>query len=228
MKRSSIAVLALVLVGAAAQRPGGGTSRGSLRSGPPTLTNPNSSSYRNWGYGPRLRTPFIEPWTGAHRWMQPRSFPNPLILNWTGWSPFDPFWFYNAPDPGYPIGPYWPDNYSEPSNIPVQPPPAVEPQVPMGGETAPQAEESSNADTSGMPVYRGPGSPPDISDEHPLLIALKNRWAYTVLKYWVKGNTFHFITTQGDHMQVPANMLDRVYPAPNRAPKTDPKADLTH
>jgi hypothetical protein len=67
-----------------------------------------------------------------------------------------------------------------------------------------------------MPVYRGPASPPGTSDEHPPLIALKNRWAYTALKYWVKGKTFYFITTQGDHMQVPVALVERIYPTPDQ------------
>jgi hypothetical protein len=45
------------------------------------------------------------------------------------------------------------------------------------------------------------------------MIALKNRWAYTVIRYWVTAKIFHFITTQGDRMQVPVTQVDRIYPA---------------
>ena len=221
MRSPSIAIFALVLVTAAAQRPGGGTSHGGLPSGPPTLTNPNPFSPSNWGSPARFGTASIG--TGAHRLWRSGSFSSPLILNWNVRSPLDDFGFYNAPDPGYPVGRYWPDYYAQSSNMPAFPPVPIEQQSPTRRETPSEVAESSMADTSGMPVYRGPASPPDTSDEHPPLIALKNHWAYTVLKYWVKGNMFHFITTQGDLMQVSTNMLDRIYPTPTRTPKTEPK-----
>ena len=224
MRRSSIGILALVLV-AAAQRPGGGIVPGGLRRGPPTLSNPNPFSRPNWGFAPRFGA---GPWADATKWRRRGSFPNPLILNWNSWLPFDAFGLYNAPDSSYPIGPFLPDDYAQPSYVPVVPPAPLERQGPMGGETPPEAAESSMADTSEMPVYRGPASPPSGSDEHPPLIALRNRWAYTALKYWVKGKTFYFITTQGDHMQVPANVVDRIYPTPTRPPKTEPNREAVH
>lgn len=217
MRRSSTAILVFVLVITVAQQPGGGASRGGLRSGPPTLTNPNPFTHPNWQFPPRFGTGATGPWAGGHRWRRPRFFPNPLILNWNGWSPFDGYGFYNGPDQNYPAGPDWSGYYPQPSNLlPLTLPPVQVPD-PLGGGAAPEAAESSTSDTTEMPVYRGPASSPDTSNEHPPLIALKNRWAYTALKYWMKGKTFHFITTQGDHMQVPVALVERIYPTPYRA-----------
>jgi hypothetical protein len=227
MRRSSTAILALVLVTTAAQGPGGGALRGGLSSGAPTLTNPNPFTHPNWPFPPRFGTGSNGSWTSGRGGRRAGFFPDPLILNWNGWPPFDGYGFYNTPDPGYRIGPYWPDYYPQP-NVPLLPPAPVEQQGPAGGETVPEAAENSTPETTGMPVYRGPATPPDTTDEHPPLIALKNRWAYTVLKYWVKGKTFHFITTQGDHMQVSTNMVDRIYPTPNRALKTEPRPESPH
>jgi hypothetical protein len=144
-----------------------------------------------------------------------------LILNWTGLPPLNGYGFYNMPDPGY-FTPDLTDYYPQPAQ-PLQVPPAP-PEVPdpVDAGKVPDVAESSLTDTSGMPVYRGPVSPPPVSDEHPPLIALRNRWAYTVLKYWVKGKTFHFITTQGDHIQVPAALVERIYPTPDQT-RTEPK-----
>jgi hypothetical protein len=93
----------------------------------------------------------------------------------------------------------------------------------MGGGSAAESVESSTNEASELRVYKGPPSPPEISDVHPPLIALNNRWAYTALKFWVSGKTFHFITTQGDHMQVPTTMVDRIYPTPKQSQATDAK-----
>ena len=227
MRRPSTAILAFILVTTIAQQPGGGASRGGRRSGPPTLTNPNPFTHPYWRFPPRFGTGSNGLWTSGHGWRQPGFFPDPLILNRNGWPPFDEYGFYNTPAPGYPIGPYWPDYYTQP-NVPVLPPPPAEQPGPMGGETVPEATESPTPETTGIPVYRGPASPTNSTDEHPPLIALKNRWAYTALKYWVNGKTFHFITTQGDHMQVSTNMVDRIYPTPTRALKTEPRPESEH
>jgi len=60
---------------------------------------------------------------------------------------------------------------------------------------------------------------PVPNSEHPTLLALKNGWAYTVLKSWITGKTLHFITTQGDHQAVPISQLDRMYPKSAQAVK---------
>ena len=214
MRRSSTAILAFVLVAIVAQQSGGGASRGGFRSGPPTLTNPNPFTQPNWRFPPRFGSMPTRPWIGGQRWRRSGVFSSPFILNWTSWTPFDGYGFYDTS--GYPVGPEWPYYQPEPSNpLPLI---STADQVldPPSGPATPEVTENSTSDTAGMPVYRGPASPPDTSDEHPPLIALKNRWAYTALKYWVKGKTFYFITTQGDQMQVPVALVERIYPTPDR------------
>lgn len=90
---------------------------------------------------------------------------------------------------------------------------------------APKQVERSAADTSDFRVIQEPARPPNTDDEHPPLIALKNNWAYTAVKYWVTGETFHFITTQGDHMRVPTALVERVYPAPNQSHRAESKRE---
>jgi hypothetical protein len=50
------------------------------------------------------------------------------------------------------------------------------------------------------------------SKEHPRLITLANHSAYTIFTFWIEGQTFHFVTTMGDHIQVPLSMVERLYP----------------
>jgi hypothetical protein len=76
-----------------------------------------------------------------------------------------------------------------------------------------QKAGSSESCTDPVPNSENPTS------EHPTLLALKNGWAYTVLKSWITGKTLHFITTQGDHQAVPISQLDRMYPKAAQAPK---------
>jgi hypothetical protein len=44
------------------------------------------------------------------------------------------------------------------------------------------------------------------------VVAIKNGSTYSVSKYWTKGTTFHFITTQGEHFQIPVSRLEHLYP----------------
>jgi hypothetical protein len=91
-------------------------------------------------------------------------------------------------------------------------------------QSGPEAAENP---AGGFQIYHVPSAPTDTNDDHPPMIALKNRWAYSALKYWVKGKTFYFITTQGDHMQVPVAQVERVYPGskPHRDSLTTPGAE---
>ena len=41
---------------------------------------------------------------------------------------------------------------------------------------------------------------------------------------WVKGKIFHFITSQGDHMQVPVTEVERIYPSSRQSHVTDPQS----
>ena len=80
-----------------------------------------------------------------------------------------------------------------------------------------EAREMSTATSSDLHMYQAPGPPPPDSDDHPALIALKNDWAYSVQTYWVQDEIFHFITSRGDHMQVPATQVERIYPSSRSA-----------
>jgi hypothetical protein len=152
--------------------------------------------------------------------------PYPRVVVWNGWPAFGGYGFESI-EPGYPVEPYMPEDYPQAFNVPAAPPMPIEAPRAMADEMVPQPVEQSAADTSEMPVYRGPESVRDTSDDHPPLIALKNHWAYTALKYWVKGKTFHFITTQGDHMQVPVGLVERIYPTPH-GDKTETKKPPAH
>jgi hypothetical protein len=49
------------------------------------------------------------------------------------------------------------------------------------------------------------------------MIAFKNGGMFTVVKYWSEGKVLNLITTQGDHMQVALDLVDRIYPSSNRS-----------
>jgi hypothetical protein len=224
MRFSSVAILALVLASAAAQRPGGGTSRGGMPPGPPVLSNgnpfrhPNGNfgtgpSWPRWGSYPRRNPPFG---TGLFF-----ALPTPIV-----------------PDPGFPPDmPYYPQPppYEGPAFPPAdvtQVPTTVSPSLTnpeaysndVGSQPAREPGGMSTAGTSGLRMYSSPGPPPSYSDDHPALIALKNGWAYSVLKYWTQGKIVHFITSQGDRMQAPVTQVERIYPSSGRSHVTDPQS----
>jgi len=96
--------------------------------------------------------------------------------------------------------------------------PIQEPELPAERqEIAPQAfsiddRRNSSPEEYGIHTYHAPDRVPIPESDHPLMIALKNGWLYTAKSYWVTGHTFHFITTQGDHIRVNVNMMDRLSP----------------
>jgi hypothetical protein len=53
---------------------------------------------------------------------------------------------------------------------------------------------------------------PAQNEDYPAVIALKNGGIYSASNYWASAGRFHFITSSGDHITVPANSVDRVYP----------------
>ena len=229
-----ILVLAFTLTASAQHRGGaGGGPPNQPGRFPPRVGAPiggNGGQRPSWQPGlPPNPCPFL--WQACHNappFWRAGIFraPYPRVVVWNGWPAFGGYGFQSI-DPGYPVEPYLPDDYPQPFNAPVVPPAPIEAPRAMGAEMAPEPPEKSEADTSEMPVYRGPESVRDISDDHPPLIALKNRWAYTALKYWVKGKTFHFITTQGDHMQVPLGLVQRIYPTPH-GDRTETKKPPPH
>ena len=151
-----------------------------------------------------------------------------LMLDWNPWlaPAFNSHGLYDTPS--YPFWPDWLEPPAPSSVASVQPSSSEQSSVPMTEETAHDTLENLKPSASEMRAYHGPSSPPDLTDVHPPLVALKNHWAYTVEKYWVTGKTFHFVTTQGDHIQVPTSMVDRIYPIQTRSEISQRNLNLTH
>jgi hypothetical protein len=205
---TAMLVLAFTLT-TSAQHLGGGMAGGRVP-GPPNQSG---------AFPPRVGRPFGGNWNGARPSWQPGLHrtpcpflsqgcnsappfwragifraPYPRVVVWNGWPALGGYGFNNAPDPGYPVEPYWPDDYAQPFNVPVVPSVPIQAPSAMGAEMAPEQVERSAADN-------------------------------TAVKYWVTGKTFHFITTQGDHMQVPTALVDRVYPTPNQSHGAESKRE---
>jgi len=227
MRFSSAAIL-ILLATAAAQRPGGGISAGGMRPGPPALSNGNPFTRPNGSFGSGLGGQ----WGRGQRWgfypHQQPPFGNSLFFGGPA---------FIVPNPAYP--PYTPDYPQWPpdegpglpqADVTQVPMPMSQPVTnqdahlnPLGSEPATEPCETSTSGTSGFHFYQVPVPPPSDNDDHPPLIALKNGWAYSVLKYWVKGKTFHFITSLGDNMQVPVAQVERIYPSSRQSRVTDPQ-----
>jgi hypothetical protein len=218
MRFSSAALLVLVLATAAAQRPGGGISPGGTRPGPPSLSNgnpftrSNGTSLPGWGYRrwpPRLgnRLFFVVP---------------PPIVPDLGYPPDEPYYPQPLPDEG---AAFPQENVTQ---VPTTASPSLTDQDThfnaVGSQPAGERCEISTTGSSEFHIYSAPGPPPSDNDDHPPLIALKNGWAYSVLKYWKRGKVFHFITTQGDQMQVPVTQVERIYPSSRQSHLTDPQS----
>jgi hypothetical protein len=184
-------------------------------------------------WGPwRFGAGFFPGWNGSFRFGAPDFFP----LCARGDNAFGfggPELFGNpAFTGGFPATDYYPP---APSNLPVIAArpfvsewpsplsisplhPIQEPEFPAERqEIAPQAfriddRRDSSFEEYGIRAYHAPDRLPIPESDHPLMIALKNGWFYTAKSYWVKNQTFHFITTHGDHIRVNVNMLDRLYP----------------
>ena len=236
MRFSSAAILVLVLATAAAQRPGGGISRGGMRLGPPTLSNGNPFMPPNGSFRPGFGSGLVGPWERSQPWPRSGSYPHqrpplgnslffavpPPIVPYLGYPPDTPYYSQLPPDEG----PALPQ--ADVTELPTTASPSLTNQDThfnaVGSEPAREPCEMSTAGSSGLHVYYSPGPQPSDSDDHPPLIALKNNWAYSVLRYWVQGKIFHFITNQGDHMQVPVTQVERIYPSSRKSHVTEPQS----
>jgi hypothetical protein len=236
MRFSSAATLVLVLATAAAQRPGGGISSGGMRPRLPSLSNGNPFVRPNGSFRPGFGSGLVGPWEPSQSWPRWGYYPhrNPPLGNSLFFAVPPPI----VPDPGYPPDmPYYsqppPDEGPElPQADVTQIPTTVSPSLTnqdthfnaVGSEPAREPCAMSTAGSSDFQMYHSPGPPPSDNDDHPPLIALKNGWAYSVLRYWVQGKIFHFITSQGDHMQVPVTQVERIYPSSRQSHVTDPQS----
>jgi len=186
------------------------------------------------GPGPGL----FRGWNGMPVFGGPGSFPTPLP-GWNGAPAFAGSGFIPAPYPVFVGGSsdYYPQ---QPSNVNIVLPPQfvagppappmpinehssglrtfqasngpVAVQETMGRELERDGQDDPSPDMSDVRVYQPPERKPVPQRAYPALIALKNGSAFTVTTYWVKGNRLHFITTQGDHIEVSFTALDRLYP----------------
>jgi hypothetical protein len=116
--------------------------------------------------------------------------------------------------PQYVAGPAPPMPMNEPASgirtfQTSSPPVAV--QETMDQQLEREGQDYASPDASGVHVHQAPVRKPVPQRAYPALIALKNGAAFTVTTYWVKGNRLHFITTQGNHIEVPLTGLDRLY-----------------
>jgi len=233
MRFSSTAILILILATAAAQRPGGGLSGGGIRPGPRSLSNGNPFTRPNGSFGPGFGSGLGGQWG---RGQQGGFYPHPQ-------RPFGNSLFFGGPafivpNPAYPT--YTPDYSQWPPDEASGLPQADVTQVPttvsqpvanqdthlnaLGCEPNTEPCETSTSATSDFHFYQVPVPPSSDNDYHPPLIALKNGWAYSALKYWVKDKTFHFITSLGDNMQVPVTQVERIYPPSRESHVTDPQS----
>lgn len=71
------------------------------------------------------------------------------------------------------------------------------------------------AASSGTNTYQAPSAPVPASAGDPIgpaqnyyLIAYKDHSVYSVLAYWVEGDTLHYVTTQNTHNQASLNLID--------------------
>jgi hypothetical protein len=95
-----------------------------------------------------------------------------------------------------------------PENAP--PPESFIPPPEVRIEAAPEPKPTVNSVTI---VSHPTAEPTKVAEQdHPRLISLKNHSAYTILSYWVRGKDLHFITTQGDHVEVPLTQVEHLYP----------------
>jgi hypothetical protein len=73
----------------------------------------------------------------------------------------------------------------------------------------PAPADAPAADSRPAAATREPVAPA----AYPALVAVKDGNFYSVNRYWVKGRTLHFVTTNGESMEVPLSSVERLYPA---------------
>jgi hypothetical protein len=185
----------------------------------------------NGGFRQGFGSGFVRPWEHSQSW--PRWGSNPQRN-----LPLGNNWFFVVPPPIVPYPGYPPDApyYSQPppyygtafpqadvTQVPTTVSSSFTNQDTHFNAVGGQPREMSTAGSSDLHMYQSPGPPPSYSDDHPALIALKDSWAYSVQRYWVQGKVFHFITSRGDHMQVPVTQVERIYPSSRQSNVTESK-----
>jgi hypothetical protein len=127
-----------------------------------------------------------------------------------GYRYFGPiFYVPNAYDTGY--QPYSYSTFDQPANPALYPPPPQEsaPQQPIiinqyfSSRTATTQTEGATTTTA----ETAPGDPLGVPQNY-YLIAYKNHTVYSVLAYWLEGDTLHYVTTQNTHNQASLSLID--------------------
>jgi hypothetical protein len=158
----------------------------------PTFAAQLAATTQGWPSG--IFTPPIGPWSnGSFGGGYGGGYPGFGGGGYFGDSGFYPPQYSNPPQV-YPNSP-------QPANVTVIVPPQPMPAPIVLPKEAPAAE-----------VPQAPPLPERIvPTEFPALISIRNGYVYSASTYWTKGKTFHFITTQGEHIQVPVSQLERLY-----------------
>ena len=156
---------------------------------------------------------------GPSGWGRRLCFRRPVYPRQLSVTPIIPF--YGGAS--FPVPPDYTNDYLPPdyNQEPLYPSPAALPQSSEANqEDFPATEEQTlpASPPSEMRLYRWESQPYADNDEHAPMIAFKNGGMFTVVKYWSKGKVLNFITTQGDHLQVALDLVDRIYPSSNRSP----------
>jgi hypothetical protein len=161
-------------------------------------------------------------WSGMSGFGGPGFSPTPLP-GWNSAPAFGGAGFMPVPYPVFVGGSsdYYPQ---QPSNVTIMRPPQ-----PVTGPPPPTIINEPVSGIHTFPASSGPVVVQETTDReleredspvrtpfpqraYPALISLKNGSAFTVTTYWVKGKRLHFITTQGNQIEVPFTALDRLYP----------------
>ncbi len=88
---------------------------------------------------------------------------------------------------------------------PQQPPPVI---VKQFGDEAQTADNTDPNNPEPMSTYQ-PQAPQDEAQTDRYLIALKDHTIYSVVAYWVDGDTLHYFTGGNVHNQVSMSLVDR-------------------
>jgi hypothetical protein len=224
------AVLLMAGVGAMAQfrggmMPGGGTPGAGNPGMNPGMRSPIGGTPTGIrGGAPFLPPPLFNPFPFP-------TFAQQLAMTVQGWpSPIGPLVTAPYPGPysgigygdayGYGGGGYYPPYPAppQPANVTVVlPPPPPPPQIVPVPATPPRPPVPEPASVTPQPERVVP-------TEFPAVIAVRNGPIYSVSTYWTKGSTFHFVTTQGEHLQIPASSVERLIQAQKNGRSVAPKA----
>jgi hypothetical protein len=167
----------------------------------PNITRFNSNAVFPAGGGPRLFIPGRRPnrFTGSPVVALPYAVPV-----YVGGSEFDS---------SYAQPPAQPQQPNVTVVFPPQPAPVIVPQYGQGNTT----QATPNAPAPGPPsMYQPEPTEQPSNDQSSIdhfLIALKDHTVYSVVAYWVDGDTLHYFTAGNVHNQVSLSLVDHALTA---------------